>query len=361
MTSPAYGVNNLVVENRGPLSFTDLTTAANNVTVTDGHGEAVSLAHLSSHGETVQFALLDGATLVAYTGSTPATIHDANVVFSVALSTASANGSYDFVLDRPLDQLSADGGALNLTFSYTARDFDGSTTSGTFTVSDKDDVPTFTPAASGSVFEAGLTSATDPYGSGTGAGLPADPTLASGTLGVHFGADGPSAEQTAVETAALNSGDAAAFGKNDQLGDLHFTGVSSFAASPTGGIINAGGPTLTVVDTAGPFVLESVQFGAAVPGRTRRAIAFTGLDAHQGDVVATASDVIPTADTPVSSDNLTPDQFNAAGTQFADVAIDTLELVAQSVSPHAFGVNNLVTVTEHKRRRGQFRGSALLQ
>src|SRR3984957_9814776 len=120
-----------------------------------------------------------------------------------------------FVLKKPLDQPLAGADALNFTFSYTARDFDGDTASGTLTVSDKDDVPTLTPAASGSVFEAGLTSATDPYGSGTGAGLPADPASASGTLGVHFGAAGPSTEKTAVERGGLNSGAPGAFGKKE--------------------------------------------------------------------------------------------------------------------------------------------------
>ena len=104
--------------------FTDEVHAANNVTVTDANGDTIPLANLTSHGQAVEFALLDGQTLVAYTGATaPGTVHDASVVFSVALSAATTNGSYDFVLDQPLDQLPGTGAALNLTFSYTAQRF----------------------------------------------------------------------------------------------------------------------------------------------------------------------------------------------------------------------------------------------
>ena len=188
--------------------FTDKTNVANNVTVTDANGDTVPLADLTSHGQAVEFALLDGQTLVAYTGTTaPGTVHDASVVFSVALSAATANGSYDYVLDQPLDQLSGTGCALNLTFSYTAQDFDGSIASGTFTVTDTDDAPVLTGAASGTVFEAGL-NVTDPFGTGTALFNPNDPTSASGGLGVHFGADGPAATGGVVfadQTTAANN------------------------------------------------------------------------------------------------------------------------------------------------------------
>jgi T1SS-143 domain-containing protein len=136
-------VDNLVVATQTvtnpPISFTDQTTAANNVSVTD-NGQPVTT--LTSHGQTVHYALLDADTLVGYTGSTaPTSITASNVVFSVVLSAASANGSYTFTLDQPLDQKIAGEDNLAFTFKFTAKDFDGDTQSGTFAVTDTDDVP----------------------------------------------------------------------------------------------------------------------------------------------------------------------------------------------------------------------------
>src|SRR5262249_52876349 len=100
------GVDNLsVIATHGvsPISFTDQIVAADNVAIPDSHGNPVDVAPLPSHGQTVHFALLDAVTLVAYTGSLPTAVDAANVVFAVTLSAASPHGSYDFVLDQPLD------------------------------------------------------------------------------------------------------------------------------------------------------------------------------------------------------------------------------------------------------------------
>src|SRR5262249_10860389 len=121
-----------------PLYFSNQASAASNVAVTDGEGHAVNLASLTSHGQALEFALLGPNELVAYTGA----LNASDVVFTVNLSTGGTNGSsYDFVLDKPLDEVPGTGGALNFTFSYTAQDFDRSTASGTFTVTAHDDAP----------------------------------------------------------------------------------------------------------------------------------------------------------------------------------------------------------------------------
>ena len=186
-----------------PLHFTDQTEAANNVAVTDDTGHAVALADLTSHGQALQFALIGASELVAFTGDNPN--DSADTVFTVTLSTVATNGSYDFVLDQPLDQPLSGPDALHLIFNYTAQDFDGSTASASFTVTDVDDAPVLTAAASGSVFESGLTSATDPFGVGNHAGSASFVTEAGGTLGIHFGADGPSIPSSTSETESLDS------------------------------------------------------------------------------------------------------------------------------------------------------------
>jgi T1SS-143 domain-containing protein len=128
-----------------PVAFTDLAAAINNISIADQSGNVVSASTLTSHGQQVQYELLDTATLVAYTGSAPTSITAANVVFSVVLSQDPVNhpnGSYTFTLDKPLDDLPAAVTDLNFTFKFTATDGDGDTTPGKFTVDVHDDVPT---------------------------------------------------------------------------------------------------------------------------------------------------------------------------------------------------------------------------
>lgn len=131
--------------NDGPITFTDhanFAAAASNVTITDSSGANVNLANLTSHGMQVKFALLDAVTLVAYTGNTPTSIGDNNVVFSTVLSANSPNGSYNFVLKGPLDHpLGGTEDDLVFSFKYTAKDFDGDTSNSTFTVTVDDDAP----------------------------------------------------------------------------------------------------------------------------------------------------------------------------------------------------------------------------
>ncbi|WP_454000581.1 DUF5801 repeats-in-toxin domain-containing protein [Afipia felis] len=123
----------------GAVSFTDLTTAANNVAIDDG-----TVTTLKSHGEDVKYVLLDAVTLVGYTGDqVPTAVDGANVVFSVVLSQDAGNphGAYDFTLRQPLDDLPSSASDLKLTFNFTATDGDGDATSSHFTVDVADDIP----------------------------------------------------------------------------------------------------------------------------------------------------------------------------------------------------------------------------
>ena len=180
------------------VSFADPVNAANNVSVTDTSHNTVTL---KSHGVTVEFALINAQTLVAYTGATaPTAISDPSVVFSVVLSATAANGSYDFVLDKPLDQSLLAPGSLNLIFDFTAKDFDGSVITGSFTVTDADDAPVLVVGAAdltATVNEGGLLSPPDPNGTGNEPGSATSSGGLANTAGsldtlVHFGADGPS-------------------------------------------------------------------------------------------------------------------------------------------------------------------------
>ncbi len=174
----------------GPVFFSDQTHAQNNVTVHDASGALVT--GLTSHGQTVSYALINSDTLVGYTGATaPTTIHDSSVVFSATLST-SGNGSYNFVLDKPIDHDGAGEDNYTFTFNYTAQDFDGDTSSGTFTVTDKDDAPVTVGSATTNlvVDEGGLTAATDTHGVGNDGGPTADSVSLSLDNLVKFGADG---------------------------------------------------------------------------------------------------------------------------------------------------------------------------
>lgn len=108
-------------------TFTEATTAENNVTVTDGTGTGITL---TSNGATVSFDFVNG-TLVGYTGADP----DANQVFTVSLDDTA--GEYTFTLLASLDTLSVPSAAaneINLTFNITAADGDGDSAAGEFSV-----------------------------------------------------------------------------------------------------------------------------------------------------------------------------------------------------------------------------------
>ena len=224
------------------------------------------------------------------------------------------------MLDQPLDQLPGTGGALNFTFSYTAQDFDGSTTSGTFTITDVDDVPTITAAPAGQVDESGLTAATDPFGTGT---VPGAATQASGSFGLAFGADGPAVATAHTDTFGLDSQNAynnfdGFDGGNFQFANIGGYGFDGSVFPPRGDIAGITGDTVTITDTAGPFTLNSIELGTvsgAPNAPTSGTVTLIGLDA-QGDVLASATLTVNTINTfdPATT-------FNAAGTAFAGLQI----------------------------------------
>ena len=129
----------------GAVTFSS-SSAITNVHIVDDQGHTVDASTLTSQGQQVHYVLIDTATLVAYTGDTaPTSITGANVVFSVVLSqnAANPNGAYDFTLSKPLDDLpSGTVSDLKLSFDFTAKDGDGDTKGGQFTVTVHDDVPT---------------------------------------------------------------------------------------------------------------------------------------------------------------------------------------------------------------------------
>src|SRR5579883_2071117 len=318
----------------GSLHFTDTTTAANNVTVTDGNGAAVSLASLTSHGAAVHFALLDADTLVAYTGpAVPTTTSAASVVFSVTLSGAAANGSYEFVLDKPLDQALAGSDGLNFSFNYTVKDFDGSTAASSFKVAAVDDLPTADVAPAAQVDESGLTSATDPFGGGTDPGAA---TTASGSFGLHFGADGPAVVVMHTDTFGIdNSIEYHNFNPSVGGGNFRFTNITAYGfdgsdfAHPRGDLAGIAGDTVTITDVAGPFTLDSIELGTVDVNSntpTSGTVTLIGVDG-QGDILASLTLPVDTINT---FDPATV--FNPAATVFAGVQLASLEIVPSDTS-----------------------------
>ena len=134
--------------------------------------------------------LSNGTTLVGYTGAVvPTATNSAGVVFYATLNDDNA-GSYNFTLVDNLDHPTANTeDDLNLVFGFTAKDFDGDTVSGTFSVVADNDAPVLTaPVTQHFVDEEGLASAStqnDPYAGD----LPGIVLTASDSLNIAWGAD----------------------------------------------------------------------------------------------------------------------------------------------------------------------------
>jgi T1SS-143 domain-containing protein len=167
-----------VVANRS-VAFTS-TTASSDVHVTDGGGNPV--AGLTADGLTVKYAF-DGGTLVGYTGSDLA--HGTRV-FEVSLND-DGDGSYTLTLLGNLDHPPGNGeNNLNLTFNFTATDFDGDTSSNTFIVTVNDDVPIAHTGDSGFIDEGNASGGNDNHGhDGFGPQFPS----VTGDLNIYWGAD----------------------------------------------------------------------------------------------------------------------------------------------------------------------------
>ncbi|SDE75125.1 DUF5801 repeats-in-toxin domain-containing protein [Rhodospira trueperi] len=88
---------------------------------------------LTSGGHPVYYVPQSGGGLMAMAAGQP--------VFSISLDS-SGSGSYTFTLLGPLDHPDGDGqNTLDLDFGFIAKDYDGDTASGEFTVTVRDDVP----------------------------------------------------------------------------------------------------------------------------------------------------------------------------------------------------------------------------
>ncbi|MGV8832261.1 MAG: DUF5801 repeats-in-toxin domain-containing protein [Devosia sp.] len=142
---------------------------------------------LTSDGLPISFAVdASGTKLVGTVGGT-------RVVVEISLSDE-GSGKFNVHLFDNLDHAVADTeDDINLTFSYTARDADGDTVDGSFTVLFDDDMPVVSnptgsaPGVSGATLDEDDIVATLVQGAGTDGTQTAS---ASGTLKVDFGADG---------------------------------------------------------------------------------------------------------------------------------------------------------------------------
>jgi len=289
------------------VAFSDLANAVNNVAVTDSDGMPLDLGggDLTSDGDPVSFALIDGQTIVAFTGSVPPTsVGEASVVFHVALSD-DLDGSYLFTLVRKLDhplQDDPDGGGddafednLNFTFGFTATDSDGDSADGAFTVSVDDDSPAVTGA----------------------------PVL--GTVDETVLADIPPENQTLLFTDPSDLGGP----------DFTVTHDTNVRFARGGGVVQAESENIVINsnDDGRPFILNSLFIsGVFSPGTAT----FLGYDAA-GNLVASQSiftnSTFGSAPTGI---------FNPVGTPFENVPIDRLE-IAFSGSFHAVVDNVSVT------------------
>ena len=168
-----------------------LIGATGDRTVTFNATQPFDSLNLTSNGLAVHFVLLsNGTTLVGYTGAVvPTATNSAGVVFYATLNDDNA-GSYNFTLVDNLDHPTANTeDDLNLVFGFTAKDSDGDTVSGTFSVVADDDAPVLTaPVTQHFVDEEGLASAStqnDPYAGD----LPGIVLTASDSLNIAWGAD----------------------------------------------------------------------------------------------------------------------------------------------------------------------------
>ncbi|MCQ1766605.1 VCBS domain-containing protein [Neorhizobium galegae] len=198
---------------------------------------------LKSNGEDVKYHLADdGRTLIGYTGES---FEGGTVVFTVTVSDDGILGAgrYDFTLNATLDHPA--GGSenkINLDFDFIAKDSDGDSVGGSFTVSVIDDTP-----VQGTV--------------GTNAGLNED------DVSTYSATDATSADIRKTDAASLGI----SWGSDDDVrgaGDTYgrtvgfansagtiasaitTTDASTFGLSVTGGTLTSGGNALNYVLTS---------------------------------------------------------------------------------------------------------------
>jgi T1SS-143 domain-containing protein len=296
----------------------------NSIVTAVGDG-ATAIAHLQSGGLDVQYVILGGSTLVAYTGLTapttvPANASDAaaaHVVFVATVSDADADGGFAITQYAPLDH---DVGAttfssIDLTFHFTATDSDGDPVSGTFSTTVGDTVPVATATIlAGSVYESELSTITGDLSTGTQAGNPdnkngdtgPDDSILTGNVSslVSFGADVPGTFVVEMTNLAQSLTSLTSHGvtlhytvdssTNTLIGWAGANQIFTFAVNPTTGdyTFTLTGPLDHV--GAGNYTIENMLVPAAAidnPGEIYAVAAITG-NAHafegrlpDGDVI----------------------------------------------------------------------------
>jgi len=201
---------------------------------------------LTSNGVALNYTLSDSGTkLLAKAG--------ASSIFTVTLSD-DGTGSYNFALQGPLDHPASPANTENdrtLTFNFSARDYDGDTISSSFQVLVDDDAPRLTSAQTGSVDEDDLPGGNDVP--------PAESRVATGSLGVEWGADNGSNRSLAFTTTTIPL-----IGTFPNVSFIGSDGNPILLPSGDGNLITytlgtslAGNPLLTATTSSGPvFTIE---------------------------------------------------------------------------------------------------------
>ncbi|WP_426232614.1 DUF5801 repeats-in-toxin domain-containing protein [Pararhizobium sp. DWP3-4] len=317
-------------------------TATNNtpaVVVSGAHG-----ATLTSLGLAVTMTVLSNGVLVGYTGAqVPAGINGANVVFYASLSDDNS-GAYTFTLVKPLDHAAGDGtngqNNLSLTFGYTAKDSDGDSVTGSFTVDVSDDVAEiYTPFAGGVVEEEQLQVAGSGNEDGSGSGdndwfLDANSTThkTGGTLAISWGSDNSNDGNGQPGDRSVQFGPAAV----GNLSTLNLTSdgdsISYITLTVSGQQIllaytGATAPTAVPANSAAALA-ANIVFSVALSDVGNGSYAFTLYDTldHQGLAQGEDGQILTFQFTATDSDGDTtpPKTFSVSVSDDTPVAIGTI-------------------------------------
>ncbi|WP_441276863.1 T1SS-143 repeat domain-containing protein [Tardiphaga sp. 172_B4_N1_3] len=279
---------------------------------------------------------------------------------SAAVLVINADGSYSFTVNAPIVHAVSSTTEENkaLTFNITVTDGDGDTATGSLTVNVNDDTVVLGTAVAGFVDEGNLA------GGNKDDGYPGDLTIAqgdngtrttSGSLAIAFGADG----KAATVTGGTSTQTFTFSGNSNLTADLIVTQgtVNHPSASGIvfGGINN---PIIINANDSLPFKLDGIDLGLS-GAQTTPTVILKGYDSNN-NLVATYTLSVANVASLVSG---TPTHFNAAGTPFANVLIDRLEIytgngfngyvmadnlvVTQNTSSGPIVVDAAVTFTDH--------------
>ncbi|KZD20585.1 DUF5801 repeats-in-toxin domain-containing protein [Tardiphaga robiniae] len=300
-----------------------------------------------------------GSPVVGANGATTWTATSAHYG-SAAVLVIGANGSYTLTVNAPIAHAISGTTEENkaLTFNITVSDGDGDTATGSLTVNINDDTVVLGTAVAGFVDEGNLA------GGNKDDGHPGDLTIAqgdngtrttSGSLAIAFGADG----KAATVTGGTSTQTFTFSGNNNLTADLIVTQgtVNHPSASGIvfGGINN---PIIINANDSLPFKLDAIDLGLS-GAQTTPTVILKGYDSNN-NLVATYTLSVANVASLVSG---TPTHFNAAGTPFANVLIDRLEIytgngfsgyvmadnlvVTQNTSSGPIVVDAAVTFTDH--------------